>query len=36
MGSLKQSERIDLEIIYNILKNKLPLFLHFITEIRES
>jgi len=29
-------ERIDLEIIYNILKNKLPLFQHFIHEIRES
>ena len=29
-------ERIDLEILYNILKNKLPLFRHFIEEIRGS
>jgi len=29
-------ERIDLEIIYNILKNKLFLFRKFIQEIRES
>ncbi|MBE0648328.1 MAG: DUF86 domain-containing protein [Bacteroidales bacterium] len=29
-------ERIDMEIIYSILRNKLPLFRHFITEIRES
>ncbi len=29
-------ERIDLEIIYNILKNKLFLFREFIQEIRES
>jgi len=29
-------ERIDLEIIYNILKNKLSLFREFITEIRKG
>ena len=29
-------ERIDLEIIYNILRNKLHLFRHFIAEIREG
>jgi len=29
-------ERIDLEIIYSILRNKLHLFRHFIAEIRES
>lgn len=29
-------ERIDLEIIYNILKNKLSLFREFISEIRKG
>ena len=29
-------ERIDLEILYGILRNKLHLFRHFIAEIREG
>lgn len=33
---VQRYERIDLEIIYNILKNKISLFRQFIIEIRES